>query len=166
MTDNKNFDKEALPQVVDTTIINEKTDTPIDTVIEQKNESAVETNVNVEEKSGSTEIKSTVTTQTSTTVTITQPEVKSELRKAVERVMEADLRELYLTMTPAERQVFKKKGEETAREITSLIEKTKLNLNKIIKLLFNWLRLIPKVNSFFIEQEAKLKADQLLKLPK
>jgi hypothetical protein len=95
-----------------------------------------------------------------------QVEAKSELRQAIERVMEADLNELYLTMSPEERLVFKNKGEATAKEVAEQVQKPKINLSKILQLLFAWLRFIPRVNNYYLQQEAKLKADQIIKLAK
>lgn len=104
--------------------------------------------------------------QKTTVASVVVPEVKSDLRQAVERVMEADLKDLYIAMNPTERLAFKKKGEETAREITLEVEKPRINLKRILKLLFEWLSFIPGINRFFIEQESKLKADQIIKMSK
>lgn len=83
---------------------------------------------------------------------------------AVEKVLEEDLSEVYFKM-PKERQLeFKKKGEETARKISQLLQAVKVKVNKIFKLIMGWLRLIPGVNKHFLEQEAKIKTDKLLEL--
>jgi len=39
----------------------------------------------------------------------------------------------------------------------------RLNSAAIMELVYEWLRMIPKVNKFFLEQEAKIKTDKLLK---
>lgn len=164
---NKIINKESSPQEVKPEAANDLKNEVVEPSYEQSVDSAVEIGAVVAETKKNIEVNNpTGVSSSANTNQIAVTEVKSELRLAVERVMEADLRDLYLAMTPTERQIFKKKGEETAKEITSLMEKTKINLNKIIKLLFGWLRLLPGVNNYFIEQEAKLKADQLFKLPK
>jgi len=163
---NKINNKEINPQVINPDVVSDLTNEIIEKTTEQASEVKLETGSLDREGKKGNETGVSINTTPAIVANPAPVEVKSELRQAVERVMEADLRDLYLAMTPAERQIFKKKGEETAREITSLIEKTKINLNKIIKLLFGWLRLLPGVNNYFVEQEAKLKADQLLKLPK
>jgi hypothetical protein len=84
----------------------------------------------------------------------------------VERALSNDLEEVYFQMSPETQVVFKKKGEETARAVKTLLEKTKVNAAKIAKLILNWLKLIPGVNKFFLEQEAKIKTDEVLKLKK
>ena len=82
----------------------------------------------------------------------------------IEQALSSDLEEVYFQMPPETQTVFKKKGEQTAREVKTLLEKTKVNVRKIAKLIMNWLKLIPGVNKFFLEQEAKIKTDEVLKL--
>lgn len=89
-------------------------------------------------------------------------EQKGQTIIEVENILQADLEELYLAMTPQEQQAFKKKGEEVTLKIVSLLQKTKLKVNKIVDLIKNWLKMIPGVNKFFLEQEAKIKADRIL----
>ena len=168
MLEKKLLDKEVVSQP-DVVLAAEKQDqSSKDVLVEVGKENAAES-INVSaEKTATSEKNVAAPAPVAVNQTVSAPavEVKSELRQAVERVMEADLKDLYLTMSPQERKLFKTKGELAAKEITGLIEKTKINLDKILKLLFDWLKVLPGVNRFFIEQEAKLKADQLLKLPK
>ena len=85
--------------------------------------------------------------------------------KKIEQIMEDGLGDLYNTMNYREQMVFKAKGEETAKSIFQLIyHKSKVNVKKIVKLIRNWLKLIPGVNKFFLEQEAKIKADKIIAL--
>lgn len=48
--------------------------------------------------------------------------------------------------------------------IGTMLQATKVQTKKIVELLLAWLRIIPGVNRFFLEQEAKIKADKLLAL--
>ena len=89
-------------------------------------------------------------------------EVKSETLEAIEDIMEEDLSEMYTTMPPQAKKEFRKKGEETAVEIEGLMYKVKVKSKKIFKLLFSWLKIIPGVNKYFLEQEAKLKTDEIM----
>jgi hypothetical protein len=41
---------------------------------------------------------------------------------------------------------------------------TKIKVNKIIDLIRRWLKLIPGINKFFLEQEVKIKADKIIRL--
>jgi hypothetical protein len=85
--------------------------------------------------------------------------------KKIEQIMEDGLGDLYNTMNYREQMAFKAKGEETAKSIFQLVyHKSKINVKKIIKLIRNWLKLIPRVNKFFLEQETKIKADKIIAL--
>ena len=94
------------------------------------------------------------------------PPVEEELAKVVGNILEEDLDVLYRELTPEEQEVIKKKGEETAQKISALLTAAKIKAKKIITLIVAWLRLIPKVNKYFIEQEAKIKTDKILALDK
>ena len=90
---------------------------------------------------------------------------KKELTTAnIEKALSNDLVDVYLQMTPAQQIEFKQQGEQTAREIKTLLSKTKVNVKKITKIILNWLKMIPGINKFFLEQEAKIKTDEILKL--
>ncbi len=90
------------------------------------------------------------------------PTVKDEVTIRVEKIMEEGLADAYREMTTVQQQEFKIKGEETAWKIRELFKKTHLKIKEVFKLLVEWLRLLPGVNKFFIEQEAKIKADKIL----
>ncbi len=90
--------------------------------------------------------------------------VLAQRQKEIEKVLEKDLEEIYLSMDEQKKEEFKIMGEETAREINVLLEKAKVKVTKIIALIKKWLSIIPGVNKFFIEQEAKIKADEIIKL--
>ena len=82
----------------------------------------------------------------------------------IERILEEDLADIYFKLPEAERAEFRRTGEETARQINTLLAATSIKVKKIIDLIRDWLKLIPGVNRFFLDQEAKIKADRLLKL--
>lgn len=85
--------------------------------------------------------------------------------KQIEQVLEEDLGEIYNNLTPQEQKNFKIKGEEAARSIFQLVyHKTKIKVKKIVKLIRNWLKSVPGINKFFLEQEAKIKADKIAAL--
>ena len=85
--------------------------------------------------------------------------------KRIEQILEEDLGEIYNNLSPQEQKLFKIKGEETARSIFQLVyRKTKVKVKKIIKLIKEWLKTIPGINKFFLEQEAKIKADKIVEL--
>ena len=94
------------------------------------------------------------------------PTTKSQALVKVEKILEEDLYSFYYKMDPSFQARFKAQGEQTAREIERLLQKTKVKAKEILRLIIAWLKIIPGVNSFFIKQEAKIKTNKLLNLPK
>jgi hypothetical protein len=82
----------------------------------------------------------------------------------IDSILSAGLNEVFLKMDPAKQKEFKERGEETAIKIGELLDRTKVKISKIIDLIKRWLKLIPGVNKFFLEQEAKIKADRIIKI--
>ena len=82
----------------------------------------------------------------------------------IEKIMESGLLDAYSKLSPIAKQEFRLKGEQTAFKINELLQKTHVKIKKILKLILDWLKLLPGVNRFFLEQEAKIKTDQILSL--
>ena len=74
------------------------------------------------------------------------------------------MEDIFKEMPPDKRQEFKIAGERTAREINNLLDQAKIKIKKIIGLIRRWLELIPGINKFFLEQEAKIKTDEIMKI--
>jgi len=129
----------------------------LDTVSKQKE-------VKIEQKVESAPIVAT-TKKTPATTLATE---KDELTLQIEKVLEEDIEDIYFNMPPDAQKQFRKKGEETANKIKKLLGEIKIKTKEIIKLIVEWLRVIPNVNKFFIEQEAKIKAEKIfnIKSPK
>lgn len=89
---------------------------------------------------------------------------KSETRKEIEDILAKDLEEVYLSLPAAMRARFRSEGEKTAIKVELLFHKAKLAILDIIKIIREWLLIVPGVNRFFVEQEAKIKADKLIHL--
>lgn len=87
-----------------------------------------------------------------------------EKQRQIEKVMEDNLEQVYLSLTPLEQTRFKVRGEKTAAQINDLLEKGKATVKNIIDLLKKWLSAIPGVNKYFLEQEAKIKADKIMEM--
>jgi len=96
------------------------------------------------------------------TATPSTPEVERQVE--IERILEDDLSTVYFNLPEDKKEAFRLEGEKAAFQINQLLSSTKVKVQKIIKLIKNWLLLIPGVNRFFLEQEAKLKADEIIKL--
>lgn len=103
-------------------------------------------------------------TQTAPPITEPAPQQKSMELIKIENILSENLDELFLTMTPQQQMQFKQKGEETATKINELLQETKIKVKEIITLIREWLKIIPGVNKFFLEQEAKIKTDRLLNI--
>lgn len=84
----------------------------------------------------------------------------------IRQVMSQDLQDIYAGMDPATQKTFKEEGRKAADQIKEILLSGKVQARKIFKLLFDWLKIIPGVNKFFIKQEAKIKTDRLINLNK
>lgn len=83
---------------------------------------------------------------------------------AIDDILAEGLNEVFLKMKPEEQVAFKKAGEETVTKINKLLLETKVKVNKVVELIRRWLKLIPGINRFFLEQEVKIKADKIMKI--
>ncbi len=89
---------------------------------------------------------------------------KDPLTARIEDVLAEDMTDVFLKMSPDKQAAFKEKGEETASKIRQMVDGAKVNAKKMFDLIREWLKLIPGVNKFFLEQEAKIKTDKILNL--
>ncbi|MFA5318485.1 MAG: hypothetical protein WC323_03365 [Patescibacteria group bacterium] len=89
---------------------------------------------------------------------------KSITVKEVEEILSGGLEDIFAQMPPAVQQEFKSGGEATAKKIHALLQQPKIKIKKIAKLIMDWLKIIPGVNKFFLEQESKIKTDSILRL--
>jgi len=88
---------------------------------------------------------------------------EEERKKRIEKILEKDLEDIYIKMSPEKQKEFRLAGEETSRKINLLLGQGRVRVKKIIDLIRKWLSLIPGVNKFFLEQEAKIKTDEIIK---
>lgn len=91
-------------------------------------------------------------------------EEEKKRQKQIEKVLATGLEEIYLSMSAAKQREFKLAGERTASQINQLLSQIKVKIKEIINLIKKWLAIIPGLNQFFLEQEAKIKTDEILKL--
>lgn len=90
--------------------------------------------------------------------------VKDETIIKIERILEDGLNDSYQRLSPVARQEFKLKGEQTATQIRDLLKDSHVKIKKILRLILDWLRMLPGINHFFLEQEAKIKTDKIISL--
>ena len=87
-------------------------------------------------------------------------------KKEIERILEAGLEDIFAGLPPEKKTEFVRAGEETAGRINELFDTAKVRAKKIIVLIKKWLLILPGINKFFLEQEAKIKTDEIIKLNK
>lgn len=97
-------------------------------------------------------------------VSPTVQQARKEREKRIEKILEENMEEIYLKLSPEKQKEFRVMGEQTARQINAILEKTKFKIKEIINLIRKWLSIIPGLNKFFLEQEAKIKADKIIHL--
>jgi hypothetical protein len=98
------------------------------------------------------------------TVPVLSDDFHAKREKEIDAFLSEGLSETFLAMPPAKQKKFKEEGEKTAKQINILLDAAKINLGKIINLIRRWLSLITGVNRFFLDQEAKIKADKIVKI--
>lgn len=92
----------------------------------------------------------------------TEAALNDEVSVHVEKILEEGLGPLYASLPENAKPIFKRKGEEAANQISAMVRSLKLEVSKVVRLIRDWLLIIPKVNKYFLEQEAKIKTDMLI----
>lgn len=82
----------------------------------------------------------------------------------IESILSEDIYSLYNELSEAKKGEFRRRGEEVAMEIKKMLRQAKIKIHDLYELIRNWLLMLPKINRFFLEQEAKLKTDKVLQL--
>ena len=82
--------------------------------------------------------------------------------KIVEKILEDGLGEFVASMPEAPKTRFMQLGQQIAAQIALMVRGYKVKVRTVIHLIREWLLVIPGVNAFFLEQEAKIKTDRIL----
>ncbi len=90
------------------------------------------------------------------------PAAKDPVLSRVEGILAEDLADIYRELPEGKREKFNTRGDEVAPEVFDMIHRAKASAKKILKLISDWLKMIPGINRFFLEQEAKIKTDKLM----
>ena len=80
----------------------------------------------------------------------------------VENIISAGLEDAYKELPPELKIKFKLEGERVSNLVWQMVETAKIQVQKIVDLIRNWLKTIPHVNHFFLEQETKIKTDKII----
>lgn len=83
--------------------------------------------------------------------------------EGIETILASGLDSFFLSLSPEEQLTFKRDGETTAIKIREALHKHATKIKDIVRLIINWLKKIPGINRFFLEQEAKIKADAIVR---
>jgi hypothetical protein len=104
--------------------------------------------------------------QAATAATGSKPALppKDEAIIEVEKILEDGIGPFYASLPPEARPLFKQKGEEAAVEISEMVRTLHFKIKRVLELIYTWLKTIPGVNKFFLEQEAKIKTDRIVEL--
>lgn len=92
--------------------------------------------------------------------------IQQQREAQIDRILSEGLEDIYNEMSPEKKKEFREEGEKTVKKINELLGEAKVKIKKIIDLIRGWLAIIPGVNRFFLEQEAKIRADRLINLKK
>jgi hypothetical protein len=80
----------------------------------------------------------------------------------IENLLAENLGEIYAQLPEEKREAFKIKGEEVAKTIHEMVVTARVKVHKVLKLVSDWLGMIPGVNVYFLRQEAKIKLDKVM----
>ncbi|HBU27566.1 TPA: hypothetical protein DEB00_00425 [Candidatus Uhrbacteria bacterium] len=82
----------------------------------------------------------------------------------VESILSEGLNEIYGNLPQQVKPAFRAKGEEVAQTILLWKQEAKLVASRVLRLIRDWLRMVPKLNKHYLEQESKIKTDHILAL--
>ena len=82
----------------------------------------------------------------------------------VEKILEDGLGDYVESMPEEARKRFLTKGRDVSIQIAVMVRGLKVELHRTILLIRDWLLTIPGVNRYFLEQEAKIKTDNIVAL--
>lgn len=89
---------------------------------------------------------------------------KTPLREDIEEALADGLRVAYAALNPQQQAAFREHAERLAAMIEGMMTSGKFDVKLVHDRVVAWLKLIPKANTFFLTQEAKVKTDAILVL--
>jgi len=82
----------------------------------------------------------------------------------IDQILSDGLEDIFLSLSPKKQLEFKNEGEVAVKKINQLMNSARVKVKSIVEVIKKWLAVIPGVNKFFLEQEAKIKADRIINL--
>ena len=127
----------------------------------QEEESA-ETFLEQDPPAAASALQAQITTAAVQTPPVAAPVKKDETVLEVEKILEDGLGDFVASMPDAPKARFMQLGQQIAAQIALMVRGYKVKVRTVIHLIREWLLVIPGVNAFFLEQEAKIKTDRIL----
>lgn len=87
---------------------------------------------------------------------------KSKTLSDIEYMLSEDLDLFYNSLDENRKKQFRDVGEQIAIEIDNMVKGFKTAAKRIVMLIRKWLMLVPGMNKFFLEQEAKIKTQKIM----
>lgn len=162
--EDKNFIDSSLERTDLSSSIFENSDTSIDTDLGYEITHEFEKNGSVNKTVASTDLSIDIPLPQPSILVNEEvlPEIDVDRIKEIEEILLKDLDAFYQDLSETLRENFLQKGREASLKIQELLQKTTLNIKKIIRIIADWLKVIPGINKFFLEQEAKIRADRII----
>lgn len=114
------------------------------------------------EEAPSTQVAATASAEPAVEQAPAVPE--DEVVLEVEKILEEGLGDYVQSMPEDARKRFLTKGRDVSIQIAAMVRGLKVELHRTITLIRDWLLTIPGVNRYFLEQEAKIKTDNIVTL--
>lgn len=93
-------------------------------------------------------------------------DTRTTVFKKIEGILADGLMDIYISLSAEQQRLFKARGEAVAKMVTDMVMRGKMSLKKIWRLIKSWLGSLPGVNTYFLEQEAKIKTDHVMRYAK
>lgn len=90
--------------------------------------------------------------------------VKDQELVMIESVLSHDMAQMYADLPKDIKPIFKARGEEVAIKIQEMIASAEVIARKVLRLIRDWLGLVPNINKYYLEQESKIKTDKIMEL--
>lgn len=82
----------------------------------------------------------------------------------IENILSENIAGLYRQLSAEKQKAFRKRGEEAAWKIKGILKQTRVKAHELLQLIKEWLKMLPGISHYFLEQEAKIKTDKVLQM--
>ena len=80
----------------------------------------------------------------------------------IEGILSDGLEDMFYGLPENLQAEFRHEGEKAARSISDLLRHARLRAGKVLRVIREWLMMLPGMNRLFVEQQAKIKLDRIL----